>query len=78
MSHVRLDYIPVVSNSVVNGHATHVQLDYILEVSHSVVNDHATSPPPPDTFVSNAMQQASHKDSKKIRNAKREKKQTIH
>ena len=42
MSHVRLDYIPVVSNSVVNGHATHVQLDYILEVSHSVVNDHAT------------------------------------
>ena len=42
MSHVRLDYIPVVSNSVVNGHATHVRLDYIPEVSHSVVNDHAT------------------------------------
>jgi hypothetical protein len=42
MSHVRLDYIPEVSNSVVNGHATHVQLDYIPVVSHSVVNDHAT------------------------------------
>ena len=76
MSHVRLDYIPVVSNSVVNGHATHVRLDYIPAVSHSMVNDHETSLPP-DTFVPNAIHQASHKDSEKIRNAKREEK-TLH